>query len=57
MELGRKLNVRVPPTAVSNEFLTAARAMGWEKLDFAVMFDVLARLSGVATTVTTGEQK
>src|SRR5882672_8367525 len=57
MDLGRKLNVPVPTTAVSNEFLTAARAMGWEKLDFAVMFDVLARLSGVATTVTTGEQK
>jgi hypothetical protein len=25
--------------------------MGWEKLDFAVMFDVLARLSGVTTGV------
>jgi 3-hydroxyisobutyrate dehydrogenase-like beta-hydroxyacid dehydrogenase len=48
MELGRKLNVPVPTTAVSNEFLTAARGMGWEKLDFAVMFDVLAAMSGVA---------
>ena len=47
MELGRKLNVPVPTTAVSNEFLTAARGMGWEKLDFAVMFDVLAAMSGV----------
>jgi 3-hydroxyisobutyrate dehydrogenase-like beta-hydroxyacid dehydrogenase len=47
MELGRKLNVPVPATAISNEFLTAARAMGWEKLDFAVMFEVLARMSGV----------
>src|SRR6202165_6333319 len=47
MELGRKLNVPVATTAVSNECLTAARAMGWEKLDFAVMFDVLARMSGV----------
>jgi 3-hydroxyisobutyrate dehydrogenase-like beta-hydroxyacid dehydrogenase len=47
MELGRKLNVPVPTTAVSNEFLTAARGMGWEKLDFAVVFDVLARMSGV----------
>jgi 3-hydroxyisobutyrate dehydrogenase len=47
MELGRKLNVPVPTTAVSNEFLTAARGMGWEKLDFAVMFHVLARMSGV----------
>jgi 3-hydroxyisobutyrate dehydrogenase-like beta-hydroxyacid dehydrogenase len=48
MELGRKLNVPVPTTAISNEFLTAARAMGWEKLDFAVMFDVLAAMSGVS---------
>ncbi len=47
MELGRKLNVPVPTTAISNEFLTAARGMGWEKLDFAVVFDVLARMSGV----------
>jgi 3-hydroxyisobutyrate dehydrogenase-like beta-hydroxyacid dehydrogenase len=47
MELGRKLNVPVPTTAISNEFLTAARGMGWEKFDFAVVFDVLARMSGV----------
>jgi|SRR5271156_1690 len=47
MELGRKLNVPVPTTAVSNEFLTAARGMGWEKKDFAVVFDVLARMAGV----------
>jgi 3-hydroxyisobutyrate dehydrogenase-like beta-hydroxyacid dehydrogenase len=47
MELGRKLNVPVPTTAISNEFLTAARGMGWEKLDFACVFDVLARMSGV----------
>jgi len=48
LDLGRKLNVPVPTTAVANEFLTAARGMGWEKLDFAVVFDVLARMSGVA---------
>jgi 3-hydroxyisobutyrate dehydrogenase-like beta-hydroxyacid dehydrogenase len=47
MELGRQLKVPVPTTAVSNEFLTAARGMGWEKKDFAVVFDVLARMSGV----------
>jgi 3-hydroxyisobutyrate dehydrogenase-like beta-hydroxyacid dehydrogenase len=47
MDMGRRLNVPVPTTAISNEFLTAARGMGWEKLDFAVMFDVLARMSGV----------
>jgi 3-hydroxyisobutyrate dehydrogenase-like beta-hydroxyacid dehydrogenase len=48
MELGRQLNVPLPTTAVGNEFLTAARGMGWEKKDFAVVFDVLARMSGVA---------
>jgi 3-hydroxyisobutyrate dehydrogenase-like beta-hydroxyacid dehydrogenase len=47
MELGRQLNVPVPTTAVTNEFLTAARGMGWEKLDFAVVFHVLARMSGL----------
>jgi 3-hydroxyisobutyrate dehydrogenase-like beta-hydroxyacid dehydrogenase len=47
MDLGRQFNVPLPTTAVSNEFLTAARGMGWEKKDFAVVFDVLARMSGV----------
>jgi len=47
MEMGRKLNVPLPTSALANEFLTAARGMGWEKLDFAVVFDVLARMSGV----------
>src|ERR1022692_2147114 len=51
MEMGRTLNVPVPTTAASNEILTAARGMGWEKLDFAVMFDVLALMSGVTTEV------
>ncbi|HEY1400266.1 MAG TPA: NAD(P)-dependent oxidoreductase [Terriglobales bacterium] len=47
MDLGRKLNVPVPTTALTNEFLTAARGMGWEKQDFAVVFDVLAQMAGV----------
>jgi 3-hydroxyisobutyrate dehydrogenase-like beta-hydroxyacid dehydrogenase len=48
MDLGRQLNVPVPTTAVTNEFLTAARGMGWERLDFAVVFDVLARMAGLS---------
>src|SRR6185437_10414111 len=47
LEMGRELGVPLPTTAVTNELLTAARAMGWEGQDFAVVFDVLARLSGV----------
>jgi 3-hydroxyisobutyrate dehydrogenase-like beta-hydroxyacid dehydrogenase len=48
MEMGRQLNVPLPMTALSNEFLTAARGMGLADQDFAVVFDVLARMSGVA---------
>ncbi|MGA7906143.1 MAG: NAD(P)-dependent oxidoreductase [Candidatus Sulfotelmatobacter sp.] len=57
MELGRQLDVPLPTTAVSNEILTAARAMGWTKYDFACMFDVLATMSGVTTPVTAGGRK
>jgi 3-hydroxyisobutyrate dehydrogenase-like beta-hydroxyacid dehydrogenase len=48
LEMGRALDVPLPTTAVSNEFLTAARGMGLAKKDFAVVFEVLARMSGVA---------
>jgi 3-hydroxyisobutyrate dehydrogenase-like beta-hydroxyacid dehydrogenase len=48
LELGRQLDVPLPTTAATNEFLTAARGMGWAKQDFAVVFDVLARMSGVS---------
>jgi 3-hydroxyisobutyrate dehydrogenase-like beta-hydroxyacid dehydrogenase len=47
LELGRQLDVPLPTTATTNEFLTAARGMGLAKKDFAVVFDVLARMSGV----------
>jgi 3-hydroxyisobutyrate dehydrogenase-like beta-hydroxyacid dehydrogenase len=47
LELGRQLDVPMPTTAVSNEFLTAARGMGLVEEDFAVVFDVLAAMSGV----------
>jgi 3-hydroxyisobutyrate dehydrogenase len=47
LEMGRQLNVPLPTTAVANEFLTAARGMGLAKKDFAVIFDVLAQMSGV----------
>ncbi|HXF56555.1 MAG TPA: NAD(P)-dependent oxidoreductase [Actinomycetota bacterium] len=47
LEAGRELDVPLPTTAVVNEWLTAARAMGLEKQDFAVLFEVLARMAGV----------
>jgi 3-hydroxyisobutyrate dehydrogenase-like beta-hydroxyacid dehydrogenase len=48
LESGRNLDVSLPTTAVTNELLTAARAMGFAEQDFAVLFDVLARMSGVS---------
>src|SRR5712672_1064720 len=57
MDLGRKVDVPLPTTAVSNEILTAARGMGFTKLDFACMFDVLAAMSGVKTPINTGVKK
>jgi len=47
LELGHQLNVPMPTTAVTNEFLTAARGMGMAEKDFAVVFDALAQMSGV----------
>jgi 3-hydroxyisobutyrate dehydrogenase-like beta-hydroxyacid dehydrogenase len=47
LEMGKRLGVPLPTTAVTNEFLTAARGMGLAEHDFAVMFKVLAQMSGV----------
>jgi 3-hydroxyisobutyrate dehydrogenase-like beta-hydroxyacid dehydrogenase len=48
LEMGRQLDVPLPTTAVTNEFLTAARGVGLAEQDFAVVFEVLARMSGVS---------
>jgi 3-hydroxyisobutyrate dehydrogenase-like beta-hydroxyacid dehydrogenase len=48
LDMGRALDIPLPTTAICNEFLTAARGMGFAKQDFAVVFEVLARMSGVA---------
>lgn len=45
-EAGRRHDVALPTTAVANELLTAARAMGLARSDYAIVFEVLAHLSG-----------
>jgi len=47
LEMGREFNVPLPTTAVTNEFLTAARGMHLARQDFAVVFEVLAGMSGL----------
>lgn len=47
LDLARALGVMLPSTALSHELLTAARGLGLADYDFAVVFDVLAELSGL----------
>lgn len=54
LELGRDVDVPLPTVAITNEWLTTARALGLADKDFAILFDVLARMSGV-TGVTCAE--
>lgn len=48
LELGQHLDIPMPTTTITNEFLTAARGMGWAEKDFAIVFEVLAKMSGVS---------
>jgi len=48
LELGRQVQVPLPTTSIANEFLTAARAMGLAEQDFAIIFKVLEKISGVS---------
>jgi 3-hydroxyisobutyrate dehydrogenase-like beta-hydroxyacid dehydrogenase len=51
LEMGLRLDVPLPTTAVTNQMLTAARGMGLEKQDFAALFEVLAKMAGIKTGV------
>jgi 3-hydroxyisobutyrate dehydrogenase-like beta-hydroxyacid dehydrogenase len=47
LEMGRELQVPLPTTAITNEWLTAARGMGLADQDFAVLFKVLGSMAGL----------
>jgi 3-hydroxyisobutyrate dehydrogenase-like beta-hydroxyacid dehydrogenase len=47
LELGRSVGVPLPTTTLTHEMLTAARGLGLAEYDFSVVFDVLARMSGL----------
>jgi 3-hydroxyisobutyrate dehydrogenase-like beta-hydroxyacid dehydrogenase len=47
LEMGRQLDVPLPTTSVTNQMLTSARGMGFANKDFAVLFEVLARMAGL----------
>ena len=50
LDLGRELEVPMPTSAITNEFLNAARALGLADEDFAVLYRVLAKMAGIAET-------
>jgi hypothetical protein len=45
--MARASGVALPSVALTHELLTAAKGLGLAKYDFAVLFDVLARLSAL----------
>ncbi len=47
LEMGRELDVPLPLVSTSNEYLTAARALGLDQQDFAVVYKVLATMAGL----------
>jgi 3-hydroxyisobutyrate dehydrogenase-like beta-hydroxyacid dehydrogenase len=50
LEMGLQLDVPLPTTAMANQMLTAARAMGLADKDFAILFEVLAKMAGKTTS-------
>lgn len=47
LEMGRTLDVPLPTTAATQEYLVAARAQGMADADCSVIFKVLAQMAGV----------
>ena len=47
LDMGRELGVPMPTSAVTNEFLNAARALGLADQDFVVLYRVLRRMAGL----------
>jgi 3-hydroxyisobutyrate dehydrogenase-like beta-hydroxyacid dehydrogenase len=48
LEMGRELDVPLPTTSITNQLLTGARALDLAEKDFAVLFEVLAKMAGAS---------
>ena len=47
LDMGRDLEVPMPTSAITNEFLNATRALGFSDQDFAVLYEVMRRMAGM----------
>ena len=50
LDMARASGVALPSVSLTHELLTAAKGLGLEKYDFAVIFDVIANMSGLPPT-------
>ncbi len=50
LDMARSSGVALPTVSLTHELLTAARSLGLAKYDFAVLFDVIASMSGLPPT-------
>ena len=51
LEMGQRLEVPLPTAATTNQWLNVARGMNLADQDFAVLYQVLARLAGVESEI------
>ena len=51
LDMGKAVGVPLPSVALTNELMTAARGLDLADYDFAVVFDVIARMSGLRPSV------
>ena len=51
LDQGRASGVPLPLTSVVQEWMTAARGLGLGDYDFAIVFDVLARMAGASPSI------
>jgi 3-hydroxyisobutyrate dehydrogenase-like beta-hydroxyacid dehydrogenase len=51
LELGRKLDVALPTTAITNELYSSTRGIGVDHYDMAAVFDVLALMAGAKSSI------
>ncbi len=47
LDMGRELEVPMPTSSITNEFLNATRAQGYSDQDFAILYTVMRRMAGL----------
>ena len=47
LDMGRDLEVPMPTSAITNEYLNVCRAQGFSDQDFAVLYEVMRRMAGM----------